>query len=98
MSLKTNQAAWVLAVVPLAAFGASAAFGADGLQAQAKLGGGEVPLFLTATNGTANFLAVVNTRTKQTDFIPTGGAGGAMATGAGWPFRGRWARLTTFGL
>jgi len=97
MSLKTNQAAWVLAVVPLAAFGASAAFGADGLHAQAKLGGGEVPLFLTATNGTANFLAVVNTRTKQTDFIPTGGAGGASGNAGGVAVQGQMAAVINFG-
>jgi hypothetical protein len=34
------------------------------------------PLFLTATNATANYLAIINTNTKQTLYVPTGGMGG----------------------
>jgi hypothetical protein len=34
------------------------------------------PLFLTETNGTVNYLAVINSKTKQTEYVPTGGAGG----------------------
>ncbi len=37
------------------------------------------PLFLTATNGATNYLVVVNANTRETDFLPTGGAGGVPA-------------------
>ena len=61
----------------------SAAFGGEEPQAQAKQGRNQDPLFLTATNGTNNFLAVINTRTRQTDFVPTGGFGGAGGNAGG---------------
>jgi hypothetical protein len=34
------------------------------------------PLFLTATNGVTNYLAVIDTRTRQTTYVATGGNGG----------------------
>jgi hypothetical protein len=51
---------------------ASAAFGADKSEAQAT----RAPLFITETNGITNYLAVVNTITKEADYVPTGGNGG----------------------
>jgi len=60
MFLNKNCAAWALTVTPLL----SAAPGS------------KAPLFLTATNATNNFLAVVNTKTKQILYVPTGGTGG----------------------
>jgi hypothetical protein len=54
---------------------ASAAFGADRSETQAS----RAPLFLTETNGIANYLAVVNTVTQETDYVPTGGNGGVAA-------------------
>jgi hypothetical protein len=48
--------------------------------AQSAARNGSTPLFLTATNGaTTNFLAVVNANTQETDYVPTGGAGGIPA-------------------
>ena len=43
------------------------------------------PLFLTATNGTGlpNYLAVINTRTQETSYVPTGGMGGASGNAGG---------------
>lgn len=35
------------------------------------------PLFLTETNGNVNYLAVINSKTKEVDYVPTGGTGGA---------------------
>jgi hypothetical protein len=39
------------------------------------------PLFLTATNGlnATNYLAVVNSKTQEVDYVPTGGTGGIGA-------------------
>ena len=53
------------------------------LAAQARQGRNQDPPFLTATNGANNFLAVINTRTKQTDYVPTGGLGGASGNAGG---------------
>jgi hypothetical protein len=53
----------------------SAAFGADTSGAQAR----QAPLFLTETNGSTNYLAVINTETQETDYVPTGGNGGAAS-------------------
>jgi hypothetical protein len=58
---------------------------------------GSAPLFLTATNGTNNFLAVINTRTKEVDYVPTGGAGGATGNGGGVAVMGRLAAVVNFG-
>ena len=55
------------------------------------------PLFLTATNGTTNYLAVVNTRTKQTTYIATGGNGGASGNAGGVAVDGKIAAVVNFG-
>lgn len=55
------------------------------------------PLFLTATNGIANYLAIVNTRTKEMDFVPTGGAGGASGNAGGVAVEGTLAAVVNFG-
>jgi hypothetical protein len=39
------------------------------------------PLFLTETNASPNSLAVINSVTKEIDYVPTGGNGGAPAGG-----------------
>jgi hypothetical protein len=55
------------------------------------------PLFLTATNGKTNFLAVVNTRTKDVNYVPTGGAGGASGNAGGVAVLGDLAAAVNFG-
>src|SRR4051812_49433975 len=78
---KTRNNVWL--VLPVALGLASMAFAGDELPAAAKKGRGTDPLFLTATNGANNFLAVVNTRTKETNYVPTGGLGGAGGNAGG---------------
>jgi hypothetical protein len=58
---------------------------------------GQDPLFLTATNGPNNFLAVVNPHTKQMDFVPTGGFGGASGNAGGVAVAGKLAAVVNFG-
>jgi hypothetical protein len=55
------------------------------------------PLFLTATNGTPNYLAVINTRTQQTQYVPTGGTGGATGNAGGVAVSGEVAAVVNFG-
>jgi hypothetical protein len=55
------------------------------------------PLFLTATNGTNNFLAIVNTRTHQTTYVPTGGNGGASGNAGGVAVSGKMAAVINYG-
>ena len=55
------------------------------------------PLFLTATNGTTNYLAVINTRTKQTTYVATGGNGGASGNAGGVAVNGRIAAVINSG-
>jgi hypothetical protein len=86
-------AMWML-MCGVAAF---TAFGAGNLQAQAKQGHNQDPLFLTAANGANNFLAVVNTRTRQTDFVPTGGFGGVGGNAGGVAVSGQIAAVVNFG-
>jgi hypothetical protein len=100
MSTKRNRAGNVLAMVSLiCAVAASTAYGAEGSQARAQQSGSQDPLFLTATNGTgtANFLAVVNTRTQETDYVPTGGVGGASGNAGGVAVEGQLAAVVNFG-
>jgi hypothetical protein len=100
MSTKRNHAGKVLAMLSLiCAVAASTASGAEGAQARARQGSNQDPLFLTATNGTktANFLAVVNTRTKETDYVPTGGVGGAGGNAGGIAVEGQLAAAVNFG-
>jgi hypothetical protein len=98
MSKKMNHAGAALAMMPLmCAVAASTTFGADVLQAQATQRSNPDPLFLTATNGATNFLAVVNTRTKETDYVPTGGTGGVSGNAGGVAVEGQLAAVINFG-
>ena len=97
MSIKPNRAGNVLAILPLMCAVSFTAFGADELQSQARQGRNQDPLFLTATNGANNLLAVVNTRTKQTSFVPTGGLGGASGNAGGVAVSGSLAAAVNFG-
>jgi hypothetical protein len=54
------------------------------------------PLFLTITNGPKNFLAVINTNTKETDYVPTGGVGGASGNAGGVAVSGSLAAAVNF--
>ena len=46
----------------------------------------------------ANFLAVVNTRTQETDYVPTGGTGGVQRRNAGGvAVQGQLAAVVNFG-
>src|SRR5258708_587140 len=92
-----NRAAVLLAALPLLGSAlASTARADDERQAQAK-DRSWAPLFLTATNGANNFLAVVNTRTKVTTYVPTGGFGGAGGNAGGVAVEGRLAAVVNFG-
>jgi len=91
----TNRMPVVTMMICAAAI--SAAFGADGSLAQAANGGARDPLFLTATNGPNNFLAVVNTRTRETDYVPTGGLGGVSGNAGGVAASGPLAAVVNFG-
>jgi len=73
------------------------ALGAGELHAQGNQDRTRDPLFLTATNGAANYLAVVNIRTKQVSFVPTGGAGGASGNAGGVAVEGGLAAVVNFG-
>jgi hypothetical protein len=55
------------------------------------------PLFLTATNGTTNYLAIVNARTKQTTYVATGGSGGASGNAGGVAVNGKIAAVINYG-
>jgi hypothetical protein len=65
--------------------------------AAAEEAGAKTPLFLTETNGANNFLAVINTRTKEVDYVPTGGAGGASGNAGGVAVSGKMAAAVNFG-
>jgi hypothetical protein len=54
------------------------------------------PLFLTATNGAPNYLAVVNTRTREVNYVPTGGAGNVSGNAGGIAVSGRMAAVVNF--
>jgi hypothetical protein len=96
MFTKKKFAGHAPAVLPLmCAVAVSTVFGAGELHAQAAKT--PVPLFLTATNGTKNSLAVVNTRTHEMDFVPTGGAGGASGNAGGVAVSGALAAVVNFG-
>lgn len=57
------------------------------------------PLFLTATNGVTNYLAVVDTRTHQTTYVATGGNGGVPAgsNAGGIAVEGKIAAVINYG-
>jgi len=97
MSTKRNHAGKALAMLSLIC--AVAVSTATAAHAQAMQGGGHDPLFLTATNATTNFLAVVNTRTQETDYVPTGGSGGVPSgsNAGGIAVQGQLAAVVNFG-
>lgn len=80
----------------LCAAAASTVVAAGQLYAQAAASTPD-PLFLTATNGTNNSLAIINTRTKEVDFVPTGGAGGASGNAGAVAVSGKLAAVVNFG-
>jgi hypothetical protein len=96
MFKRRNRAGRVPAILTLVC-AAATAFGADESAAQARQGRNQDPLFLTATNGANNFLAVINTRTKQTDYVPTGGLGGVSGNAGGVAVNDRIAAAVNFG-
>lgn len=55
------------------------------------------PLFLTATNGAANYLAVVNTRTGEVNYVATGGIGNASGNAGAVAVSGRMAAVVNYG-
>src|SRR4051812_29770108 len=55
------------------------------------------PLVLTATNGATNYLAVVNARTKEINYVPTGGVGNVAGNAGGVAVSGRMAAVVNFG-
>jgi len=59
--------------------------------------GNQTPLFLTATNGDSNYLAVINSRTKQVSYVATGGKGGASGNAGGIAVDGDLAAVVNFG-
>ena len=72
----------------MVAVAASAAFGAAPNQA---------PLFLTETNTSPNYLAVINTVSGQTSYVPTVGNGGASGNAGGVAVSGELAAAINFG-
>ena len=91
-----NHTGRMLAALPvLCAAMTSFALAADEARAVAKQD--RDPLFLTITNGAVNYLAVINTRTKETNFVPTGGTGGASGNAGGVAVEGKLAAAVNFG-
>jgi len=95
MFLTKNQAGQILATLPLLFAAMSSTLAAAE----------RAPLFLTATNGTvtgnassaANYLAVINTETRQVTYVPTGGMGGASGNAGGVAVEGKIAAVINFG-
>ena len=84
------------ACLPLAC--AAAAFALIGTaRLEAQPAAAEDPLLLTATNGTNNSLAVIDTRTRQVSYVPTGGAGGVGGNAGGVAVQGKLAAVINFG-
>lgn len=81
---------WALALAPVFAFAAESTLPA------ASKAQGSAPLFLTITNGAANYLAVVNSRTGQTTYVPTGGSGGVGGNAGGVAAEGPLAAAVNF--
>jgi hypothetical protein len=87
-----------LMLANLALVCASIAIAADEPHAvAAKADRGPGPLFLTATNAANNFLAVINARTRETNYVPTGGLGGAGGNAGGVAVEGKLAAVVNFG-
>jgi hypothetical protein len=91
MSTKTIQAPTGLAMFAL--MFAVTACAADKPEALP----GQTALFLTQTNASPNFLAVINTVTKETNYVPTGGKGGASGNAGGVAVSGELAAAVNFG-
>jgi hypothetical protein len=81
-----------LAMLPLICAAAVSAAGAE-VETSAA------PLFLTATNSTPNYLAIIHTQTKQTTYVPTGGQGGVSggSNAGGVAVSGKIAAVINFG-
>ena len=60
-------------------------------------GASRAPLFLTATNGATNYLAVINTATREASYLPTGGSGGASGNANSVAVEGRMVAVANFG-
>jgi hypothetical protein len=98
MFTRRNRAGRLPAILTLMCGAAAAtAFGADESTELARQGRNQDPLFLTATNGSNNFLAVINTRTRETDYVPTGGSGGASGNAGGVAVSEKIAAAVNFG-
>src|SRR5215467_8952766 len=97
MFTRSNHAGRMSAILTLICATAATVFGADEPTALARQGRNQDPLFLTATNGANNFLAVINTRTKETNYVPTGGLGGASGNAGGVAVYDRIAAVVNFG-
>jgi hypothetical protein len=93
----TNHKGRSVALLPLMCGMASIATASDDLPALAKQDRGLAPLFLTATNDVNNYLAVINTRTREVDYVATGGSGGAGGNAGGVAVEGRLAAVVNFG-
>lgn len=87
-----NRIARILPVLPLLGTASIAA-----AQPDAAAGKGVAPLFLTATNGANNQLAIVNTESGETTYVPTGGAGGVSGNAGGVAVAGKLAAVVNFG-
>jgi hypothetical protein len=96
MFLIKNQTANILATLPLIIAGLTSIASAAEV-ALANPGANGIPLFLTATNGTNNMLAIINTQTKQTSYVPTGGQGGVSGNAGGVAVDGNIAAVVNFG-
>lgn len=93
-----NRIARILPILPLvcagmASMGSAAAQPPD----DSAPGKGIAPLFLTATNGVNNQLAIVNTENGETTYVPTGGMGGASGNAGGVAVSGNLAAVVNFG-
>lgn len=94
----TNRIARILPILPLVCAGMASMGAAAGQPPDDSVPGNAVaPLFLTATNGANNQLAIVNTETGQTSYVPTGGMGGASGNAGGVAVSGKLAAVVNFG-
>src|ERR1017187_3245300 len=96
-TIKNHTGKFLVTLPVLCVAMASVALAADAAKPLAKQGHGAAPLFLTATNGPVNYLAVINTRTKETNYVPTGGVGGAGGNAGGVAVDGQIAAVVNFG-
>jgi hypothetical protein len=86
-----------LSILPMICVAAVSIAVAQQTGAVAEASAAPAPLFLTATNGITNYLAVINTRTKQTTYVATGGNGGASGNAGGVAVEGKIAAVVNFG-